>query len=666
MGGGGVSRRLLENKQLVVDTTHFSGDFKERLLGSFEDLNEQTDGVLFHSENFQALSLMQGRYRERVKCVYIDPPYNTGKDGFVYMDQYEHSSWLTMMSQLFAKMNSVTSPESVLFASCDENELHNILQLSISIYGKNSLLENIIWNKRVPKNDKGVGNIHEYILSIVRDPKAWRGKGEFLAMRKTGVESVLNLIAKAKSEQWHISVANQKLRDMYLKGNFDRAITLYRDFDTKHRVFGKINMSWPNPSTEGPRYTVINPVTAKPTPIPERGWRWTEQTLRAAEQDGPEQMLPDGSMLRGRVWYSANEKIQPSSVNFLDETEDQLLRSVISLKSDGGLSLESMGLAGVSYPKPILLMEKLVYSVKSLQGLYLDYFAGSGTTANAIINLNREDGGQRKFLLVEMGNHFDTVLLPRIKKVTYTPEWKDGKPARPAAAEEAERSPRIVKYVRLESYEDTLNNLDLKRPGNLDLFASKHPNPLDEQYLLRYMLDVESRGSQSLLNIASFADPTAYKLKVKRPGSDETREVNVDLLETFNWLLGLTVEHISAPHVFSATFERDGEKRLVLAGKLASDAKGPFWLRTVTGTMPDGRKTLVIWRKLTGDIEKDNLVLDEWFKKQDYSTRDTEFDLVYVNGSSNLENLKNPDGSRKVRLLEEDFHRLMFEDAEAN
>ena len=105
---------------------------------------------------------------------------------------------------------------------------------------------------------------------------------------------------------------------------------------------------------------------------------------------------------------------------------------------------------------------------------------------------------------------------------------------------------------------------------------------LKEQYLLRYMLNVETRGSQSLLNVQAFTDPTAYKLKVKRPGSDESREVNVDLL-------------------------------------------------------------------------------DEWFTKQGYSAKDSEFDLIYVNGGNNLENLKTPDDTWKVRLIEEDFHRLMFD-----
>ena len=222
-----------------------------------------------------------------------------------------------------------------------------------------------------------------------------------------------------------------------------------------------------------------------------------------------------------------------------------------------------------------------------------------------------------------------------------------------------------VKYIRLESYDDALNNLETRRTPTqqalLDIPDAQGVDGQKEQYLLRYMLDVETRGSQSLLNVQAFKDPTAYKLKVKRPGSDESREVNVDLLETFNWLIGLTVQHIAAPQSFAAEFGRDIEKRLRLNGRLKQDAAGPWWFRTVTGTTPDGRRTLVIWRKLTGDPEQDNLVLDEWFTRQGYSSKDSEFDLIYTNGSNNLENLKAPDDTWKVRLIEEDFHRLMFE-----
>ena len=304
----------------------------------------------------------------------------------------------------------------------------------------------------------------------------------------------------------------------------------------------------------------------------------------------------------------------------------------------------------------------------------MDCFAGSGTTGHAVINLNREDGGQRKFILVEMGDYFDTVLLPRIKKVTFAPEWKDGKPKRPATPEEAERSPRIVKVVRLESYEDTLNNLEPRRTDEqqsaLDASRRLGSDDFREQYLLRYMLDVETRGNPSLLDVAAFTDPTSYRLRVKRPGSDESREVHVDLPETFNWLIGLTVQRIAAPRTFGADFRRDGEGRLQLKGRLKQEAGGAWWFRTVTGTTPDGHKALVVWRKRPGGetpegIERDNLVLDEWFTGNGghggLADEEGGYDLVYVNGDNNLENLKAPADVWKVRLIEEAFHRLMFE-----
>jgi adenine-specific DNA-methyltransferase len=274
------------------------------------------------------------------------------------------------------------------------------------------------------------------------------------------------------------------------------------------------------------------------------------------------------------------------------------------------------------------------------------------------------------------------VLLPRLKKVAFAPEWRDGKPERLATPDEVKRSPNIMKVVRLESYEDTLNNLEFHRTKEqqdlLEYTQAQGADKLNEQYMLRYMLDVETRGSQSLLNVAAFTDPTAYKLKVKRPGSDESSEVNVDLLETFDWLIGLTVQHIAAPRTFNATFKRDNDpdlprdavRRLLIDGRLREDPDGAWWFRTVIGTTPDGRKTLVIWRKRPGGetpdgIEEDNLVLDEWFTKQGYSSKDSEFDLIYVNGDNNLENLKAPDDTWKVRLIEEEFFRLMFEEDEA-
>ncbi|GIV24572.1 MAG: hypothetical protein KatS3mg026_0264 [Bacteroidia bacterium] len=292
-------------------------------------------------------------------------------------------------------------------------------------------------------------------------------------------------------------------------------------------------------------------------------------------------------------------------------------------------TLQLFGKTAFGYPKPVYLL-RCSCKLSELE-LILDYFAGSGTTGHAVINLNREDGGRRKFILVEMGDYFDTVLVPRIKKVIFTPEWKDGKPKRMATPEEVARSPRLLKILRLESYEDTLNNLELKRTGNQQSLLDQHP-AFREDYMLRYMLDVESRGSASLLNLDRFEDPFHYQLDIATGTAGETKPTVVDLVETFNYLIGLRVESIK--HI-------EG-------------------VRVVTGTSPQGKRVLILWRNTK---ELDNDKLDEWFRKHGYNTKDKdqEYDLIYVNGDNNLMNLRGENQTWEVRLIEEEFQRCMFD-----
>ena len=242
--------------------------------------------------------------------------------------------------------------------------------------------------------------------------------------------------------------------------------------------------------------------------------------------------------------------------------------TVVQDASRGKTDIRNLGLE-FPYCHPVSLYITLLGAASdSNAAVVLDVFAGSGTNGHAVIALNREENTRRKFVLAEVGAHFDTVLVPRIKKAIFSPEWKAGKPKRLAKPLEAESSPRIVKIIRLESYEDVLNNLETcrsdKQQLQLDSTEAQGADGFREQYILRYMLDVETRGSQSLLNTQAFTDPTAYKLKVKRPGSDESHEVTVDLLETFNWLIGLKVRHIAAPQAFRTAFERDNQERLRL------------------------------------------------------------------------------------------------------
>ena len=296
----------------------------------------------------------------------------------------------------------------------------------------------------------------------------------------------------------------------------------------------------------------------------------------------------------------------------------------------------------------------------------------TGTTGHAVINLNRNDNGKRKYILVEMGDYFETVLKPRITKVIYSSDWKNGKPTSRDTG-----ISHCFKTIRLESYEDTLNNLVFDENPVRGKAIESNPS-LKEDYMLRYLLNVETRGSQSLLNIDAFADPTSYALVVKKPGSDEQVTQHIDLIETFNYLLGLRLQNMAAPQTFTASFTRrpdpelpeDQNTKLVVDGKIQQADDGKWWFRKLEGWVPadpmnpnNGQKerVLIVWRKLTGNLEEDNRMLDEWFTKTRISTRDFEYDTIYVNGSNNLPNLKKDDEHWKVRLIEEEFHKKMWE-----
>ncbi|MBN1415651.1 MAG: site-specific DNA-methyltransferase [Bacteroidales bacterium] len=612
---------LEANKYLVLDTKFFSEVFKTKLLASFNNIDAQLNGVLINSENFQGLNLISEKYKNEINCIYIDPPYNTGDDGFNYKDNFKSSSWLSMLSQVNEIAYSLLSDDGAFFASCDENEMLNFGQILTEQFGKENHVETITWNKRVPKNDKGIGNIHEYIYLFAKNQKLRRSYEKSFVMRKDAIDDIYNLISNLKKSNLSIANAQKELKKFYKKQGYDRGITLYCELNPKYEIWGKINMAWPNAKTEGPRYTIINPLTNKPCPVPNKGWRWKEDTFKDALQ-GDTYKLPDGSLMQGRIWFANDEKTQPSSITYLKDVESFLLRSIISLKSDGSIQLDNLGLSGsVDYPKPPKLIEWLCYSINIDNGFFLDYFAGSGTTSESIISLNRGDNGNRKYILMDMGDHFNSALKPRTQKAIYSNEWKNGKPISRNGISQ------FFKYHILESYEDSLNNLEFKRTQlqEKSLLESAHFN---EEYLLSYLLDTEADNSKSLLDLETFKNPFDYKLRITR--NNESKNIKIDLPETFNYLIGLNVESMDIIKDFK-----------VIIGKNQRE-----------------EKILVIWRDVNGN---DNNKLDDFFLKQQYNTRDSEFDRIYVNGDNNLENLKVGDEKWKVVLIEEEFKKRMFD-----
>lgn len=415
---------------------------KDGTPGGFDSENLYIEG-----DNLEVLKLLQETYLGKVKMIYIDPPYNTGND-FVYEDdfaqstedymgnsgQYDeegnrlvtntesngrfHTDWLNMIYPRLRLAKDLLADDGAVFISLDDNEIKNLLKICDEVFGEDNFVDCITWNKRVPKNDNnGIGNIHEYIVVYVKDATY---KRQF-TMQKDGLDEVFALLSDCKAKKVPIPEAEAKLKEFYKERGFDRGITLYNCLDENYEPWGKINMSWPNADTFGPRYDVIHPGTHKPTKVPDRGWRWTKTTFDSVVNYDTAIERYDGSWVCGGIWFAKDENTQPSSIKYLRDVGRMLLRSIISLKSDGGIEVEKIfeGKSYFPYPKPISLIEVLINSIEEKEGVFLDFFAGSSTTAHAIMKLNCDDNGHRKFIMVQLPEKTDE------KKEAYKAGYKN-------------------------------------------------------------------------------------------------------------------------------------------------------------------------------------------------------------------------------------------------
>ncbi len=651
---------LEDNQSLVLDTKHFDESFKDELISSIDDFDEQCDGLLIHSENFQALGLLQERYREQVKCIYIDPPYNTGNDGFIYKDAYSSSSWLTMISERLDVGMRTLEPEGVMFASIGDEEQEHLSTLIRERFGKRSFFSTLIWEKKKKGSflSGQIATMKDYIICVAKDIDMFSG---LIGEITTEIETYPCVNASNPRDTRTIPsgiISNYREKDYHMD---------------KGSIISAGNMSLVLLSD----LIIKNGFLAQELKI-EGNWRYSQESMQQYAIDGSLYITQD-LYLRRTVNAPREKKLRDILFRLGENGDaDYSLYDIDNLGKFGWGTNEDannelhqiMGKQyAVSYPKPAKLILQLFASLKISDGYWIDYFAGSGTTGHAVINLNREDDGERKYILVEMGDYFNTVLKPRIQKVIYSKDWKDGKP------ENRETGiSHCFKYIRLESYEDTLNNLSLVKDAEQCTIIESN-RALKEDYMLNYFLDVESRDS--LLNTDAFIEPMNYSMKIKKAGSDEQALQKIDLIETFNYLIGLRVIHIDKVQRLDADFlrERDPElphdqkTKLILEGGIKETANGKWWIRKIEGWIPlnpyspnDGQmeKVLIVWRNLSGNMEEDNLILDSWFERNRISPRDFEFDVIYVNGSNNLPNLRKEGESWKVRLIEEEFLKAMW------
>lgn len=606
---------LRQNQNLVVDTKHFSTDFKDRLVASIEDLDEQTGGLMINGDNFHALTLLKKSYESRVNAIYADPPYNAKTSEILYKNTFKHSAWLTFMNDRMQLAAQLKACKGAMIIAIDENEVANLLQLLNTLFP--------MWEKdcvSIVHNPAGVQGdnfsySHEYAIFFYPPEKNIIGKTD----RTEASEEAFRDWGGTCSR----SLAKNCFYPIWVKNG---SIIGFGDVCADSFHPGKANI------------------------------------LR---DDGVVEVYPIAEDGEERKWVFARDSVESIKDN-LRVKEKQGVYTITRIKTQtsyktvwydkryyaniyGSKLLNNMfGRKEFDFPKSLYTVQDCLYALNSYrnkESITLDYFAGSGTTGSAVLNHNRNDHGKRKYILVEMGNYFCTATHPRIKKTIYSSDWKDSKPASRDTGVS-----HIMKYFSLESYEDALSNVRLS-----DEHKSLY-NLFGEDYLIHYMLDIESKGS--LLDLEQFKVPFSYQMKITERNETKTRRV--DLVETFNYLIGISVARQSTVSYFRS--EPDTAGGYEGAVRLVKDNDGVYGFKQVEGTLPDGRRALVIWRTVIEDLLASNAALDAYFTKHRINPQDREFDVIYVNGDNNLENLRTGEESWKVQMTEIEFKNRMFEE----
>lgn len=595
---------LKQNPFLVLDTAFFDAKFKHQLVKSMENIDEQMNGLMIRSDNFQALHFLRNKYSKGISAIYIDPPYNTGNDGFAYKDGYSHSSWLTMFHDRLESAQVLQKGNIPFFASLNSKEIAN-LATSLGNFDTWFSIK-VRHEERLLRKDIKYQDVIEYLIQLNSD---------FVPSR---------IFADNNND------VDEYIYSVELDGDPDEILNI-GGYEIEKYSQNKVTISRHTTPSESllKRYTIRGSLITQSGSASE----FYEVNLRSRRDiDGHGCLYKvigmgtrgDGLGYRMIMQPEANGGdngiyFQGWPLNYVDKGLPHpnffdYVREFNDCSNQGGIKFPNG-------KKPIEFLDK-VFQIANLNqnAVVLDYFAGSGTTGHSVIEHNKKNFvDQWKYILVEFGTYFDEKTKRRIQNVTYSSDWRDGKPVSRNGVSQC------FKYIRLEQYEDTLNNLEIKKQE-----LEFQPKEFQESYMLSYLLDTETRDS--LLNLKWFENP--FEMTLKTTKDNELVETKVDMVETFNYLIGLNVE--------TEDWYQD-DNICVVQGK----------------THRDGLKTLVIWRNCKV-VNNDQLCM--FFDKMDFRTRDTEFDLIYVNGDNTLPNLMRDEDHWKVVLTEEEFAKRMFEE----
>jgi len=390
---------------------------------SLTDKVSLNDNLIIHGDNLIALKALLPTYAGKVKCIYVDQPYNTGNENWVYNDNVNspmmqewlgkvvdkedltrHDKWLCMMMPRLKLLRELLKDDGVIFISCDDNELYNLRELLNEIFQESNWIGTIIWRNVTDNNPTNIAMEHEYIVCFSRNREnlesIWKSK---ISAEKDHLIEIGKELNKRYKDPTELQKAyNKWFREnkKYL-GQLDR----YKYIDTGGVYTG--SQSVHNPGREGYRYDVIHPKTKKYCKQPLMGYRFPENTMK--------EFLEQGKILFGKDESKIIE-LKVYAVEFEDK-----LSSVIQLDGRlGSYDLKNIfpeTTKAFDNPKPVQLLKQIFSYLTNGNDIILDSFAGSGTTAHAVLDLNKEDGGNRKFILVECEDYADKITAERVRRV---------------------------------------------------------------------------------------------------------------------------------------------------------------------------------------------------------------------------------------------------------
>lgn len=384
---------------------------------------ETTENIYIEGDNLEVLKLLQESYLGKIKMIYIDPPYNTGKD-FVYKDNFAknsseelksggqideynqrlvanpettgryHSDWLSMMYPRLKLARNLLTKSGVIFISIDDNEFHNLRKICDDIFGEGNFIGNIIWKNVTDNNPSNVATEHEYILVYAKE------KLNLETFWKSMLSDIKDLLVR-KGEEFISKFADQNLRqEEYTKWFRIHKAELwplenYKFIDEYGVYSGERGVH--NPGKEGYRYDIIHPVTQKPCKEPLMGYRFPKETM--------DQMISDGRIIFG------DDEDKLVEIKVYAKDYKQKLSSVFNLDGRTGANelkaLFSEHKKVFTNPKTIKLLSELFSFVTREDDIVLDFYSGSSSSAHAILDLNANDNIKRKFILVQLPEEID-------------------------------------------------------------------------------------------------------------------------------------------------------------------------------------------------------------------------------------------------------------------